>query len=544
MKKLFSILLALLLIFAMAGCGEYTEGSTATRDTYVEIDPGEVDPDAEDTSTVTLMLNGMPITESPGFYAMYLEMEIYAQWSDGHTVVVSKFDEQGVAVATGLDGDYSVTLSAVPGDYTYNINGYTSDNFNRRIEIELHRILYGDGPGTDLYYPYIKEFSDQGVYEITVDSPDQVVLCRFAPAVSGIYTIETWVSVAEDNVNPQYDYYYGSVAAAYYGYTIDDGGAEGTYTKNIKDVRTVDDAEIGNVFIFGIHATAKDGQYPITVQLAVLKTGEMSDRYHKTFMVPQENLRYAKVGAGEFTNYWTQQPNGTFLLDDSKCRLWRVEDGGDGYYHIYDEVEYAAKGGWGPTLYAQIVGSGVNTDTWECYGTGATIMGYSLSLVEWLQNGNNMLTLMENDMFYSYKQFIEGFGSLSSIHGGFEGSNYCVTICPCHKDDDSPVVWACESPCETCHSACTQVLPELYGAPGYADAVNSDGLYPVTEELQHFLQVFAECHNLFCDGTGDAEMKGLASDQSSMWLWAVGYYTGDTGGICQMGEEVPNFFDK
>lgn len=533
MKKLICLLLCLSTLLSLAACGEYVEGSTATRDTYVEIDPGEVDPNAQDTSTVTLMLNGLPIAENPGFYALYLEMEIYAQWYDGHTMVVSKFDEQGVAVATGLDGDYAVTLSDVPGDYTYNINGHMTTNDNRRIELDLYRILYGDGPGVGpepAFYPYVKELSDTGVYEITIDSPDQVIMCRFAPGVSGIYTIESWVSVAEDNINPQYDYWYGSPAWAAYGYTIDDGGAEGTYTKNFKDVRTVSDDEIGNVFIFGIHGTAKDGQYPIKIQVAVLKTGELEDRYHKTYMVPQFNLHYALPGKGDFVNYWQPQSNGTNLLDDSKCRLWSLEEGGDGFYHIYDEVEYAANDGWGPTLYAQI--------------TTPTIMGYALNEVEWMGNGNNMLTLSENDMFFSYKQFIEGFVSLATIHSPWEGSNYCVNICPCHKNDAAPIIWACESFCEGCHSLCTQVLPELYGEPGYANAVNGDGVYPVTEELKHFLQVFAACHNLFCDGTGDAEAEGLASDEDAMWLWAVGYYTEDTGGSCDLGAEVPNFFDK
>lgn len=543
MKKLICLLLCLAAVLPLLACGEYTEGSTATRDTFVQIDPGDVDPEAQDTSTVTLKLNGLPIAENPGFYSLYLEMEIYAQWFDGHTMVVSKFDETGVAVATGLDGDYSVTLSDVPGDYTYNINGYTTTNDNRRIELDLYRILYGDGPGTDWMYPYIKEFSDQGVYEITIDSPDQVVMCRFAPGVSGIYTIETWCSVNEDNINPQYDFWYGSVAWAQYGYTIDDGGAEGTYTKNIKDVRTVSEEEIGNVFIFGIHATAKDGQYPIKVQLAVLKTGDLEDKYHKVFMVPQEDLRFAKTGAGEFVNYWTLQSNGTYLLDDSKCRLWSVEEGGDGYYHIYDEVEYAANGGWGPTLYAQIASTGVDEEN-NPIGPGVTIMEYALNGVEWMGNGNNMLTLVENSTFFSYKQFIEGFESLATIHESWDGSNYCVNNCPCHKKQKEPIIWACESFCEGCHSLCTQVPPELYGEPGYADAVNSDGLYPVTEELRYFLQLFAQCQNLFCDGTGSAEMKGLASDEGSMWLWAVGYYTGDDGGKCEMGEEVPNFFDQ
>lgn len=545
MKKIICFMLALLSVMSLAACGSYTEGSTATRDSFIQIGPGEVDPEAQDTSTVTLKLNGKPIAENPGFYELYLELDIYAQWTNGYTTVVALFDEEGVAVATGLDGDYGVTLlvkkkgeqvdsssafSQTIGDYTYNINGHTTTNDNRRIELELYRILYGDGPGTDLYYPYIKEFSDTGVYKITLESPDQVVLCRFAPGVSGIYTIESWVSAVDDNINPQYDYYYGSVAAAWYGYTINDGGAEGIYTKNFKDVRTVTDDEIGNVFIFGIHGTSKDGMYPIDVYISVLKTGEMEDRYPKFYMVPQEQLRRAPEHPdGVFTGYYQVQSNGRMLLDASKCRLWKKEAGGDGYYHIYDEVEYASNGGWGPTLYAQI--------------TSTTIMEYALNQVEWMGQGNNMLTLSDGTAYYSFKQFIEGFESLATKHGApFAGTNYCVEDCKCHKSTDR--IFACKDFCEGCHSTCTQVLPELYGTPGYANAVNSDGVYPVTEELQQFLQLFAECHNLFCDGTGDVEKEGMDADQDSMWLWCVGYYSDDNGGLCEMGAVIPNYFDK
>lgn len=524
MKKLICLLLAVLMLLGLTACASYTEGSTATRDSYIEMNPGDINPEDEATSSVTLMLNGRPIKENPGFYELYLEMDIYAQWSDGYTMVVSKFDEDGVALATGLDGDFTVTLSDVPGDYTYNINGYTTTNDNRRIELDLYRILYGDGPGTNWMYPYVREMSDVGVYEIEINSPEEVILCRFAPETSGIYTIESWVSVAEDNVNPQYDYWYGTVAWAQYGYTVDDGGAEGIYTKNFKDVRTVAEDEIGNVFIFGVHATAKDNQYPIKVYVSVLRTGDMKDRYEQVYMVPTD-LHYAKDGVGQFTDYWQRQSDGTMLLDASKCRLWSVESGGDGFYHIYDEVTYAATGGWGPTLYARI--------------TSETLAGYALNRVEWMGQGNNMLSLQSGNVYYRYKQFIEGFQSLSTIHDGWDGSNYCVNNCPCHKGDSAPVVWACEEFCENCHSSCTQVKPELYGAPGYADAVNSDGVYPVTEELKVFLQLFAECHNLFCDGTGDLEKEGLAADQNSMWLWCVGTYSGDNGGICEMGGLVP-----
>ena len=155
--------------------------------------------------------------------------------------------------------------------------------------------------------------------------------------------IESWVSVADDNINPQYDRWYGTVAWAQYAYTVNDGSAEGTYTKNFKDVRTVSQDEIGNVFIFGIHGTAKDGCYPIEIYISVLKTGEMEDRYESVYMVPTD-LHYAKDGKGQFTEYWQESGSG-YLLDASKCKLWSKEDGGDGFYHIYDETEYASTGG-------------------------------------------------------------------------------------------------------------------------------------------------------------------------------------------------------
>ncbi len=549
MKKIICLLLALCSLCTLVACGSYTEGSTATRDSFIQIDPDDIDPEAQDISSVTMTLNNRPIEENPGFYELFLDLDIYAQWSNGYTTVIAKFDEKGVAKATGLDGDYHVTVlakkqgeeldtssaySQTIGDYTYNINGHITTNDERDIELPMYRILAGDGPGTDWMYPYVKELSDQGVYKITLESPDQKVICRFAPEFSGIYTIESWASVSEDNINPQYDYWYGTVAWAQYGYTINEGGAEGTYTKNFKDVRTVAEDEIGNVFIFGIHGTAKDDHYPIDIYVSVLKTGELADRYEQIFMIPTD-LRYALEPKGvtedwrpAFLDYWQPQTGGTYLLDDSKCKLWPVEEGGDGFYHVYDPEMYPETNGWGPTLYARI--------------TSNTLAGYSLHMVEWMGSGNKMLSLRSGNVYYRYKQFIEGFKSLASFRDSYGGSNYCVGECPCHKDDPPPVLWACEEFCEACDPKCTQCPPELYGAPGYANAVNSDGVYPVTEELKVFLQLFAECHNLFCDGTGELEREGLNSNQESMWLWAVGYYENDKGGKCEMGGLVPKDF--
>lgn len=528
MKKYICILLALALFLGLTGCGEYTEGSTVTRPTYIEMPP-DINPDDEMTSSVKLRVNGMDITQSPEFYMLFMEMEIYAQWTDGYSMVVSKFDDKGVALATGLDGEYSITLSDVPGDYTYNVNGYVTDNENREIIIDLYRLYDTKESGSGWYYPEVKELAYEGVYTIVINSPEDLIRCRFSPKVSGYYVIESWVSTAEDNVNPMMEHWYGSPAYAYYAFDVADGGAEGSYTKNFKETRSVDDKEIGNVFLFGVRATAKDNKYPITVQVAVLKVGEMHDRYNKIYMVPQETLRYVQAGSGTFTDYWQKQVDGTNLLDSSKCKLYPVSEGGDGYYHVYDEELYPDTNGWGPTLYARI--------------TCSNIAGAALNEIEWQGNGNTMLNLAENGQFINYKQFIEGFESLSTNHGGnFVGTNYCVEGCPCHPSNSG--IMACQQGCEQCHKDCTQVRPEMWGTYGYANAVNGDGVYPVTEELKIFLQLYAECHNLFCDGTGEVEKEGLASDQKSMWLWAVGYYTGDTGGACNiMGEPLGNYWD-
>lgn len=544
MKKLICLLLALVSVMSLVACGSYTEGTTAVRESTSVVNPDDVDPNDELTSTVTLSLDGRPIMENAGFYMMFMELDIYAQWSNGHTTVIAQFDAQGVAMCNGLDGDYQVTLlskkkgqeldtssafSQTIGDYTYNINGHVTTNDNRRIELPMYRILFGQGPGTNYMYPFVHEFSDQGVYKITVESPDTPVICRFAPGVSGVYTIESWVSAQDDNINPTYGHWYGTVAWAVRAYEVEDGGAEGIYTKNFKVVRECSEDEIGNVFIFDVCGTSKNNQYPIEIYVSVLKTAEMDERYAKTWMMPEDPLLQCLDTDGKFSEYWTKGTNGRNILDASKCKLWAKEDGGDGYYHIFDLVEYASTGGWGPTLYAQIKTS--------------TIAGYSLHDLEWQGQGNNMLNLMQGNTFLDYKHFIEGFESMATNHGGdFVGTALCVDGCPCHDGD---YINACLDGCETCSKDCTTLPPERYGTPGYAEAVNSDGLYPVTEELKFFLQLFAECHNLFCDGEGELEKKGLDADQASMWLWAVGTYDNDQGGLCQLvGNVVPNYFDK
>lgn len=538
MKKIVFTVISLLLVFSLAACdamGSYHEGTQATRPTRIEATVPDDVPE-EELFKVTLQLNGAPITENEAFYAAFLSMEIHAQWFDGQSYYVAEFDENGVARASGLDGTYSVTLSDVPFDYVYDVNRYEATNDERQIVIDLYRLYdaeaeaYGDGG--DYFYPRIKEFSFEGVYEIQIDGPEDVVFCRYAPGRNGYYSIESWASIAEDKINPNVDVYEGSVAFVYYSHTLEDGGtsSENGYTTNFAYEKSVDDSEIGNVFIFGVKATAKDGIYPIKVRVAVRRTGDLPDRYNHTTMLPEEEIRQTLEGDGSL-EFVGQTQNGRFLFDDSKCRLWPVAEGGDGYYHLYDTEKYAATGGWGPTLYANVR--------------------------QFAQT--EKLSLKTDNKYLDYRMFMRGFESLAEyrivmVDNGVEiwGSELCSGHCTCNhqtlssasEPGGSVTLYACIEGCETCHAECMSVTKEQWGAIGYVEGANSDGYYPVTEELKFFLQLYAECQNLFCDGSGTMEEEGYDANQNSMWLWGVRYYSGDQGGLCQMGEKILDCFNR
>ncbi len=526
MKRIFCAVMALLMLVSMTACGEYYEGVAGTRPSQSK-PSGPVNMNSGKVYSVTLMKDGEPY--SP-------EIEIYAQWTDGYSYYTAKFDENGVASVTGLDGDYTVTLSAVPMDYTYNTNGYRVTSDQPNITVEIYRIYYGEGEGTDLYAPFVKSLSYYGVYEITIDGPDDVVYCRFLPAEKGIYNIESWVDVSEDNVNPKMDRYHGTAAYLWFEETIDDGGAGSTtgFTKNFKYTYTLVEEEVGNQFTFGVRAIAKDGKYPVTVQVVVERIGDPPQKYFHDMAVPREVIRYAPRGSGQFI--WAE--NGGTMLDQGMYKLWKTEDGGDGYYHLYDEVKYAATNGYGPTLYAKI--------------SQPSRYEVALNRVEYQGPGNNKLSQQTDaSHFVTYKHFIEGYKALAVVRvtdpqSGAIGSYYCAGICGCHGVIELDMYTSCKEGCSTCDEICTQIPEELYGAPGYADGANSDGCYPVTEELKIFLQMYAINQVFFVDGNGSIETHEkypLDSDEESQWLYCCGFYAGDPGGKCQMGEKVPNFYD-
>ena len=237
MKKILSLLLIAIMLFSLTSClGEYQVGvnqggnnnqNNNTGGTEDDLDPDEgyapptMNGDPTDDFVVTLHADGSPY--SP-------RTEMYAYWTDGSSVHTAKFDKNGVARIDGLDGDYRVTLTNVPNEYTYNPNDNLATNDDRSIIVNLYTLNSLSGGGTGLYDCY--NFRKTGVYSAVLNSADDGIFFQYAPDGMGTYSIESWADVITDDIDPDIDVYIGSSQWKAYEKTITDGGPVGSYTIN------------------------------------------------------------------------------------------------------------------------------------------------------------------------------------------------------------------------------------------------------------------------------------------------------------------------
>ncbi len=522
MKRQSFAILTLVLVFALllSACGEYTAAVTRPTQGHqsaseVTTPGGEVD---ENPFTVTVTYEGQT-------YIPTVENPISILWSDGYSVHEAPLEADGIARMGGLDGDYKVTMSALPEGYTYNPNIYQATNSSRHVEIELQKIVPTTGKGIDLNNCI--RIKNTGVYCVEVKSADSETFFEFAPSRSGIYSVESWMDITANEINPTANYYGANFAYKRLQSTHDTGGQEGSYTKNFKmDVKIADEniSKSGTgaaVFTFGIKATQKNGKYPIKVYIAITLDGEFSlNHTDAQIMIPQEVLVKQPdypgktfVGA-EFIK--TTGGSTAKVFDSDNYKLWPKEDGGDGYYHLYDARKYASNQGYGPILYAKI---------------SAACRFLSLPFTQIEYQGNKALTLENGTQ--NYKLFIEGYDYLASMGADpvfGKPPYFCDRYCPCRTEGtcDGGQVGACTENCTKCLITCNRCPADAIGVKGYGNFTNSDGCYGVTEELKEFLQKYSINQLLFMDGQGFVEThethKVFAAEEDQ-WLFACGYYT-------------------
>ena len=467
-KKGLLSLLSLLLCLSISGCGVYKPAITPEQITGGKLPSQNGNGENEENSfQVALVYRGMPFTAAEG---------IKAQWTDGQSYYTAPFDAKGVASVTGLDGDYQVTLSAVPEGFSYNPNVHVATNLNRAITIELYEAVTPAGTGKGLY---TKDgcitLSATNVYRVVIENEDDVVYYQFSPQKSGTYSVESWVDVTAGQINPRIDVYNGSSAFKVFSHTLEGGGVSKGYTTNFKHTVEIAEEQIGQDFTFAIRASVKNELYPVTVDFAVQLDGEFYlDHRQKTMIIPRTVFEYTpNYDKQKYTFVGAETRSGNrFVFDGSKYKLNEQT----GYYHLYD----AETDTYGPILYAHIT-------------SACRFIDLSFYNIE--DPGNAALTVSQGTE--NYKLFIQGFSKLES-----EG-----------------YAWVDEL---------SEVEKQLYrNVMGYQHYVNSDGVYGVTQELKEFLQKFSVSQRLFADGNGWVEENPtikVDAQEDDQWLFACGYY--------------------
>jgi len=270
MNRLGRWLVCILVILICCGCQEPQWDKNMHRPTLTTVPATQPETEVpeEEWFRVLLRYHGKPVQEN--YYMLQLLRQTQAHWFDGTAWHSAAFDENGVAKIAGLDGTYQVVLSGLPEDYTYHINWHRATNDERSVEIDLFRLLVSSrGDGSGPYYPFVMELGEEGTYAIQIDGPEDLVYCRFKPGAEGYYTIESHACIALDNIDPDMEIYSNYYSDTEWRQTIEDGGYESIsgFTRNFCcQVQVPADG-----FTFGVKATAKDGVYPILVQISVKK---------------------------------------------------------------------------------------------------------------------------------------------------------------------------------------------------------------------------------------------------------------------------------
>lgn len=278
MKKFLSILLGIITIFSVAACGKNSGGNDGGDSTLPN--KGEM---TEYSAQITY--GGDPFTETTG---------LKVQWTNGYEYFQAPVDGSTAKIILPAD-DYSVSLLGLDSKYAYNSGALLNraTTFTPSLEIPVYRITKArSGSGKDEYH--CMRCKALGVYRTEIVESGQRVFYEFEPEENGTYTIESWVDVNANLVNPKLFVYYGSAVFKTYGYTIDEGSYSKGFTRNFKYTINVDDSNVGGVWTFAIGGDHRDGEKhdymdePVTVDFALMRDGGfVADKYVAGWQLPE-----------------------------------------------------------------------------------------------------------------------------------------------------------------------------------------------------------------------------------------------------------------
>ncbi|MBQ8684635.1 MAG: hypothetical protein IJ514_00495 [Clostridia bacterium] len=538
MKRILLNILLLFLTLTLASCGVYNRALGKDKDA------SQLGADG-DYFTVSLVYDGetLPLANDDKLGANALK-GMKASWNNGYSYYEAAFDEKGTARIPEVEGVFNILVTGLPSGYTYNPNVYFASNSSPYVDVEIYKIInpsVSGNAGKSTGNPI--RITQGGIYSATLQSPTDKIYYLFIPQEIGDFGIESIASTTENLVNPIADIYNANAGGtAYFSHTQDDGGEASTYTKNFKHLVEVNgDEYIGNVFMFGVRATHKNEEYPVTVEFALVKEHEfeLGSTATDTMMIPKE-IPQDKTSQ-EFKDYvaWHNDNTANKTLKTPETKV------GNGYRYessrfVYNETDgyWHVDGKDGPILYAAIS----KRDYWG-------FLDVSLTHVE--DAGNKALTittsLLEDGVRKTkrenYKLFVQGYDDLARsgyyciympANGTIKLENgYCFCRVPdgeqklANVNDCASQGLTCLGSCEKCNKDCRACPEEQRNVVGYQDVANKDGYVPVTDELQRFLLKFTISQRYYADGSGWVETnptRQIDATNEFQWLWCCAYY--------------------
>lgn len=491
MKKIISLLLSALLSLSFCACAVKTGGNSssglnsgngASGESGVSGESGSGDSGSEsnqpteDSYTVRLTYQGAQFNPSSMGAGTYVQWTGITETGDVTGFQTAEFNKDGIAYLNGLDGEYRVTLQNLPEGYAYNPNLYVASGSSRHVEIEIYPIIKTTKSGADLYNNIIK-INKEGVYRVNITKAypkEKGVYYEFTPPTNGLYSVQSIVDVTQDAINPIAEIYTGTFASKHYSHTCDDGVEfeNGSYTKNFYFEGDATEEQSGHVVIpFAVRATAKNGEFPITVDFLVTREDDFEDPHSPAELIYAKELPSEKApeGVGTWT-YAETKKNGSWVFDGANY----VYNEEDGFYHVGTKD--------GPYLYVTL---SVPDRFLPPYTPPGSSVSYPVAF-----------TTIESIAPTAYLRVAE----LDRETG--ERTGRLIHYKPMIEQD-------------------------------YAGVCNSEGRCLVTKELQWFLQELCESNAYFNDGFGWVEtyspsvtdgnysVSALEDDQ---WLFACGYY--------------------
>ena len=482
MKKIISLFLsALLSLVFLCGCAVETGGKSSSSAGGESSNSGGNNSETENvlneqSYTVTLELDGKQF--KPGNVGMYAQWTGITETGEITGFTKAEFNENGIAFANGLDGEYRVTLGNVPDGYAYNPNLYVTSGNSRNIVIQMYPIVQTRATGED-FYENVISIRQLGVYRVTLDKVyphKEGVYFQFnIPVDGGVYSVQSIVDIMENNINPVAEIYTGSTVYKTWSYTCD-GGVEfenGSYTKNFYFEGQASSDQQGHAVIpFAVRATTNTGTLPMTVDFLVWRKDDYESTHKDAEMIYAKECPTQKApeGVGTWTGAETHE-NGQWIFNGNNY----VYNEEDGFWHVGTKD--------GPYVYVNMT----NPDR-------------------------------------LFKPFFPspGEGYVEGIPVSLAQAEYIVP---------EAFLRVAQLDKETGERTGKMIHYKPMIEEQYAKVCNSDGRCLLTEELRWFLQEMAESKGYFNDGYGwvekySVEVCGysISALEDDQWLFACGYY--------------------